>query len=49
MKELINKLNKNTNIQIKNEIVIVKAKTWYSIEEDTTTSYVKCVLSNNKV
>ena len=49
MKDLINKLNKNTQIQIKDEKSIVKTKTWYYIEEDTTVSYVKCELSNNKV
>lgn len=49
MKNLINKLNKNTQIIIKGEEYIVKTKTWYSIEEDKTTSYVKCELSNNKV
>ena len=49
MKDLINKLNKNTQIQISGEKSIVKTKTWYSIEEDITVSYVKCELSNNKV
>ena len=49
MKDLINKLNKDTQIQINDEKSIIKTKTWYSIEEDKTVSYVKCELSNNKV
>ncbi len=49
MKNLISKLNKNTQIIVKGEEYIVKTKTKYSIEEDKTTSYVKCELSKNKV
>ena len=49
MENLISKLNKDTQIIIKDEEYIVKTKTWYSIEEDKETSYVKCELSNNKV
>ena len=49
MEELLNIINENTKIQIKDEIYTVKTKTWYSIEEDTSASYVKCELSNNKV
>ncbi len=49
MKNLINKLNKATQIQINGEKSTIKTKTWYSIEEDMTASYVKCELSNNKV
>ena len=49
MENLISKLNKNTQIIVKCEEYIVKTKTKYSIEEDKTTSYVKCELSNNKV
>ena len=49
MKNLISSLNKNTQIQINNEKSTIKTKTWYSIEEDMTVSYVKCELSNNKV
>ncbi len=49
MEDLINSINLDTLIQIKNEEYIVKTKTWYSIEEDTTASYIKCELSNNKV
>ena len=49
MKNLISRLNKNTQIIIKGEKYIVKSKTWYSIEEDKTTKYVKCELNNNKV
>ena len=49
MKNLINKLKKDCHIKINDEISTVTTKTWYSIEEDTSTSYVKCELSNNKV
>ena len=49
MENLISKLNKNTQIIVKGGEYIVKTKAWYSIEEDETTSYVKCELSNNKV
>ena len=49
MKNLINKLNKDTQIQVNGEKSTIKTKTWYSIEEDTSASYVKCELSNNKV
>ena len=49
MKNLISKLNQNTQIIIKGEEYIVKTKTWYSIEEDKTASYIKCELNKNKV
>lgn len=49
MKDLINKLIENSKIKIKDKEYIVKTKTWYSIEEDTTASYIKCELSDNKV
>lgn len=49
MKDLINKLNQNTKIDIKGDNYIVKTKTWYTIEEDETASYIKCELTNNKV
>lgn len=49
MKNLINKLKEDCHIKINDEISTVTTKTWYSIEEDTSTSYVKCELSNNKV
>ena len=49
MEDLINSINLDTLIQIINEEYIVKTKTWYSIEEDTSASYIKCELSNNKV
>ncbi len=49
MEKLISRLIENTQINVKGEEYIVKTKTWYSIEEDETTSYVKCELSNNKV
>lgn len=48
MEKLINSLSENKQIRIKNEQYIVKTKTWYTIEEDTTTSYIKCELSGNK-
>ncbi len=49
MEDLINKIISNAKIQIKDKEYIVKTKTWYSIEEDTTASYIKCELSSNKV
>lgn len=49
MEKLISRLKQNTQIIIKNEEYVVKTKTWYSIEEDETASYIKCELSNNKV
>lgn len=49
MKKIIEKIVKNAKIKIKNTEYIVKTKTWYSIEEDENTSYIKCELSNNKV
>lgn len=49
MKDLINNLKENVQIQIKGKGYIVKTKTWYSIEEDKTASYIKCELSNDKV
>lgn len=49
MKNLIDRLNQDTPIIIKGQEYIVKTKTWYSIEEDEATSYIKCELSNNKV
>jgi len=49
MKNLISKLNKNAKIVIQGEEYIVKTKTWYSIEEDRSVSYVKCELSNDQV
>ena len=49
MEKLISRLIENTQINVKGEEYIVKTKTWYSIEEDEITSYVKCELSNNKV
>ena len=49
MEKLISRLSENTQINVKGEEYIVKTKTWYSIEEDETTSYVKYELSNNKV
>ena len=49
MKDLINNLKENVQIQIKGKEYIVKTKTWYSIEEDKTASYIKCELSNDKV
>ena len=49
MKQIINSINENTKIIIKNEEYEVYTKTWYSIEEDFAASYIKCELSNNKV
>ena len=49
MEKLISRLKQNTQIIIKNEEYVVKTKTWYSIEEDETASYIKCELSNNKI
>ena len=49
MKDLINNLKENVQIQIKGKGYIVKTKTWYSIEEDKTASYIKCEVSNDKV
>jgi len=49
MKNLINELEKDVKIIIKNKEYIVKTKTWYSIEEDENASYIKCELSANKV
>lgn len=49
MENLISKLNQNTQITIKGKEYIVKTKTWYSIKEDETNTYIKCELNNNKV
>lgn len=49
MKDLINKLGENSKILIKGKVYTVKTKTWYSIEEDKTASYIKCELSNDEV
>ena len=49
MKDLITSLKPNVHIIIKGKEYIVKTKTWYSIEEDETTSYIKCELSDNKM
>ncbi len=49
MEKLINSLLENGQIMIRNKQYILKTKTWYTIEEDTSTSYVKCELSDNKV
>lgn len=49
MKDLINNLKENVQIQIKGKGYIVKTKTWYSLEEDKAASYIKCELSNDKV
>lgn len=49
MKDLIASLKPNVEIVVKGKEYIVKTKTWYSIEEDETTSYIKCELSDNKM
>ena len=48
MKSLINNIKIGAKILIKGKEYTVKTKTWYSIYEDNTVSYIKCVLSNNK-
>lgn len=49
MKNLIKQLQHETKLMIKGEEYRVKTKTRYSIEEDKTTTYIKCELSNGKV
>ena len=49
MEELLKQIKKNRTITIKGIPYLIKTKTWYSIEEDKTTSYVKCELSQNQV
>lgn len=49
MEELINNLKEKSIIIIKGVEYKVNTKTWYTIEEDKTASYIKCELSNNKV
>lgn len=49
MKKLINDLKENTILLIKNKEYLVRTKTWYSLEEDESASYIKCELSDNKV
>ncbi len=49
MKNLINNLKENTILLINDFEYVVKTKTWYTIEEDKSASYIKCELSNNKV
>lgn len=49
MENLINNLKQNGAIIIKGKEYIVKTKTWYSIEEDETASYIKCELSDNRM
>lgn len=49
MEELINNLKENTKVYIKNKVYVVNTKTWYSLEEDSTVSYIKCELSEDKV
>lgn len=49
MKNLIKKLTENKKILIKNKEYVIKTKTWYSIEEDESASYIKCELTENKV
>ncbi len=49
MESLIDNLKQNGKLIIKGEDYTVKTKTYYSIEEDNTTSYVKCELSGSKV
>lgn len=49
MEELLKQIKKNRTITIKGIPYLIKTKTWYSIEEDKTTSYVKCELSQDQV
>lgn len=49
MRNLIDNLKENTTLIIKDLEYMVKTKTWYTIEEDNSSSYIKCELSNNKV
>lgn len=49
MENLINNLKENVVLVIRNVEYTVKTKTWYSLEEDESASYIKCELSNNKV
>ena len=49
MKDLLNQLYQGAKIIINGKEYIVKTKTWYSIEQDTSVSYVKCELSNEKI
>ncbi|MBQ7409870.1 MAG: hypothetical protein IJW20_00615 [Clostridia bacterium] len=49
MENLINNIKQNTILIIKDFEYVVKTKTWYTIEEDKSASYIKCELNNNKV
>lgn len=49
MKDLLNQLYQGAKIIINGKEYIVKTKTWYSTEQDTSVSYVKCELSNEKI
>lgn len=49
MQNLINQIKKDTKIIILGKEYLVKTKTWYSIEEDKDSTYIKCELSDNKV
>lgn len=49
MEKLINNLKEGTKLTIRGEEYFVETKTWYSIEEDETASYIKYELSDNKV
>lgn len=49
MQEMIKNINKGRSIFINEKNYIVNSKTWYSITEDNTVSYVKCELSDNKI
>ncbi len=49
MKEIIENLKENNVIVVKGEKYKIKTKTWYSIMEDESVSYIKCELSEGKV
>ena len=48
MQNLIDNLKFGTRVLIEGKEYVVKTKTWYSIYEDNTLSYIKCILSNNR-
>lgn len=49
MEEILDRLKEKVKIIIKGKEYIVKTKTWYSIVEDESASYIKCELSEDKV
>lgn len=49
MEKLIKSITNTCEISFKGKSYEVLTKTWYSIEEDVNTQYIKCELSDNKV